>query len=88
MTVPSEEAPMTWLRRYRLRHYVSNSIWIFPLLGMIAALIAIRACHGIDTALGWEIPFDPETVRGAIGTMAASMFTFIVFVSSALLIAV
>src|SRR5262249_48478781 len=32
--------------------------------------------------------FQPDTVRSAINTMAASMFTFIVFVSSALLIAV
>jgi uncharacterized membrane protein len=79
---------MTWLRRYRLWHYVSNSIWIFPLLGMLAALIAIRICHGIETALGWETDFHPDTVRSALDTMAASMFTFIVFVSSALLIAV
>jgi uncharacterized membrane protein len=79
---------MTWLQRYRLRHYVSNSIWIFPLLGMLAALVAIRICHGIETALGWETGFNPDTVRSALDTMASSMFTFIVFVSSALLIAV
>jgi uncharacterized membrane protein len=79
---------MTWLRRYRLRHYVSNSIWIFPLLGMLAALIAIRMCHGIEMALDWKTDFQPDTVRSAIGTMAASMFTFIVFVSSALLVSV
>jgi malate/lactate dehydrogenase len=22
--------PMTWLQRYRVRHFVANSIWIFP----------------------------------------------------------
>ena len=28
---------MTWLRRHRVRHYVGDSIWILPVLGMIAA---------------------------------------------------
>jgi hypothetical protein len=31
---------MTWLQRYRLRQYVANSIWVLPVLAMIAALIA------------------------------------------------
>jgi len=79
---------MTWLRRYRFRHYVANSIWVFPFLGMLAALIAIRICHAIEIALGWETDFKADTIRAALDTMAASMFTFIVFVSSALLIAV
>ena len=29
---------MTWLQRYRVRHYVNNSIWIGPLVSMLAAL--------------------------------------------------
>jgi uncharacterized membrane protein len=70
-----------------LRHYVKNSIWIYPLLGMLAALAAVRVCNWIETALGWEIDYRAETARSALDTMASSMFTFIVFVSSALLIA-
>ena len=32
---------MSWLNRYRLRHYIRNAIWILPLLGMVAALVAV-----------------------------------------------
>src|SRR5262249_38069146 len=44
--------------------------------------------HGIDAVMGWESSFHPDTARAILGTMASSMFTFIVFVSSALLVAV
>ena len=30
---------MTWLQRYRVRHYITNSIWILPLLGILAAFL-------------------------------------------------
>src|SRR5215468_8812369 len=79
---------MTWLQRYRVRHYISNSIWIWPLLSMVAAIGAVRFLHWTDERIGWESPLDPDTARAVLGTMAASMFTFIVFVSSALLVAV
>jgi uncharacterized membrane protein len=38
--------------------------------------------------MGWDTGFHPETARAVLGMMASSMFTFIVFVSSALLVAV
>jgi len=79
---------MTWLQRYRVRHYVANSIWIIPSLSIVAALGAVRLFHRIEETVGWESGFDPETARSVLATMAASMFTFIVFVSSALLVSV
>jgi uncharacterized membrane protein len=79
---------MSWLSRYRLRHYVTNSLWIGPLLSMAAALVAVRILSAAETAMGWQSDIDPDTARAVLGTMAASMFTFIVFVSSALLVAV
>jgi len=33
---------MTWLQRYDVRHYVRNSIWIWPFLSMVAAIVAVR----------------------------------------------
>jgi uncharacterized membrane protein len=78
---------MTWLQRYRLRHYVKNSIWILPLVGMLAALVAVRVCHWIELAVGWEVEVRADTAQSALDSMASAMFTFIVFVSSALLIA-
>jgi len=79
---------MTWLKRYRIWHYFANSIWILPLLSMAAAMGAVRFFHWIEQAMGWESALNPETALALLGTMAASMFTFIVFVSSALLVAV
>jgi uncharacterized membrane protein len=79
---------MTWLQRYRVRSYVANSIWLVPLLSMVAAVGAVRALHGIDEVMGWQSSLSPDTARAVLSTMASSMFTFIVFVSSALLVAV
>lgn len=79
---------MTWLQRYRVRSYVRNSIWIFPVLGIVTALGMVRLLHGIDERMGWVSDITPETAQAVLGTMAASMFTFVVFVSSALLVAV
>jgi uncharacterized membrane protein len=79
---------MTWLQRYRIRQYFKNSMWILPLLSMAAAMAAVRLVYQIDSLLGWEAGFDPGATQMVLGTMASSMFTFIVFVSSALLVAV
>jgi uncharacterized membrane protein len=79
---------MTWLQRYRLRHYVADSIWIAPVLGMVAAVGTVRSLRWIDAVLGWQSSLDPDTTRAVLSTMASAMFTFVVFVSSALLVAV
>jgi uncharacterized membrane protein len=78
---------MTWLQRYRVRHYIQNSIWIAPVCAMVAALVVVRLLHWFDTVLVWQSG-DTEMARTILGTMASSMFTFIVFVCSALLVAV
>jgi uncharacterized membrane protein len=79
---------MTWLQRYQVRHYFTNSIWILPLLSMIAALVLAPLLHRVEQGLGWQSRVGPEAARALLGTMASAMFTFIVFVSSALLVAV
>jgi uncharacterized membrane protein len=79
---------MTWLQRYRIRHYVANSIWIVPSLGLLAALVLVPLLHGIEASLDWELNISADGARTVVGTLASSMFTFIVFVSSALLVAV
>ncbi|MFL5327442.1 MAG: DUF2254 domain-containing protein [Gemmataceae bacterium] len=79
---------MTWLQRYRIRHYIATSIWIMPSLLMVVAMAMTRLCYWIDRQAGWESAIHAETARAVLATMAASMFTFIVFVSSALLVAV
>jgi len=79
---------MTWLQRHRVRHYFANSIWILPSLSMVAAIGAARLLHWIESLMAWESALPPSTAQAVLGTMASSMFTFIVFVSSALLVAV
>ena len=78
---------MNWLQRYRVRHYVRNSIWILPALGTVAALASIRLLFWIDQMLQWESGFQPDSARALLSTLASSVFTLIVFVSSALLLA-
>ncbi|HEV3302146.1 MAG TPA: DUF2254 domain-containing protein [Planctomycetaceae bacterium] len=79
---------MTWLTRYRIRHYVSNSFWILPLASILPALVAAMLLHAIEEAADWESTLHPDTARAVLGTLASSMFTFIVFVCSALLVSV
>jgi uncharacterized membrane protein len=79
---------MTWLQRYRVHHYVTNSIWILPVLSMVAAIAAVRFFRWVEVMTGWEPSSYADTAQAVLGTMASAMFTFIVFVSSALLVAV
>lgn len=79
---------MTWLQRYRVRRFVRNSMWLAPVLGMAAALVVVPALVAIDRDVSGDTGYNPETVRSVLGTLSASMFTFIVFVSSALLVVV
>src|SRR6516225_1785827 len=79
---------MTWLQRYKIHYYVRNSIWILPTLSMLAAFAAAPVVHRLEIAMGWQSKISPDAARAVLGTLAPSMFTFIVFVSSALLVAV
>lgn len=79
---------MSWLDRHRLKLYVRNSIWVFPVLSILAGLLAVALLNRIDRALGWEINLGADTARTVIGTVAASMFTLVVVSSSAVLVAV
>jgi hypothetical protein len=69
---------MTWLQRYRVRHYLGSSIWIFPVLSTLVAIGAVRVLHWIEVDAGWVPPLDPETERPVLGTMASALFTAIV----------
>jgi uncharacterized membrane protein len=79
---------MTWLQRYRVRYFVRNSVCVIPVVGMAAALVVVRGLAWLDREMGWESRIDPDTARTVLATLASSMFTFIVFVSSSLLIVV
>ena len=79
---------MTWLQRYKIWHYVGNSLWVFPVISMLAAIGAVRLLYRVETDMGLESPLDADTARAALGTMVASLLTAIVFICTALLVAV
>lgn len=79
---------MSWLDLHRLKLYLRNSIWVFPVLSIAGGLLAVALLNSIDRALGWEINIGADAARTVIGTVAASMFTLVVVSSSAILVAV
>lgn len=79
---------MTWLQRYRIRHYIQNSIVVLPVLGIAAAIVGAWLISRIEATLGWQASFSAASVQTVIVTFAAAMLTFIVFLSSTLLVAV
>jgi uncharacterized membrane protein len=79
---------MTWLQRYRARHYFSDSLWVLPVLATVAAVAAVRVLHWVEKDMEWLSPVHPDTARGVLGMMASSLLTSAVFVCSALLLAV
>ena len=79
---------MNWLQRYRLRLYLRNSLWILPALSIVAALVAVSLLTRYEQAVGSQARISVETARGVMGTIAASTFTLVVLLSSALLLAV
>ena len=80
---------MTWLQRYRLRHFLRVSFWYVAVAWMVVALVAVRATWWLDQQTGWSwFDFTPEGARGILTGSASSMLTFVVFAVSALLLAV
>src|ERR1035441_7478043 len=79
---------MSWIQRYKLQHYVRNSIWILPVLGMVAALVSVNSLNWLEKHAGWQSSLDPAAALALFGTLAGSMLTFIVFLSSSLLLVV
>jgi uncharacterized membrane protein len=79
---------MSWLQRYKLRYYLRNSIWILPVSGMVGGVVAVICLHWIEERAGWRSTFDPAAALALFATLAGSMLTFIVFLSSSLLLVV
>jgi uncharacterized membrane protein len=79
---------MSWLQRYQIRLYVRNSIWVFPVTGLLLGMVLARILVRVEEALGWVGSANPDSVRAVLGTLAGALFTFIVFVSSSLLLVV
>jgi uncharacterized membrane protein len=79
---------MNWIQRFRIRSFFLNSVWLPPLIGMVGALFIHRLVWLLDMTMGWKASFSPDGARALVAALSASMFTFIVFVFSILLLAV
>jgi uncharacterized membrane protein len=79
---------MTWIQRYQLREYFRSSIWILPAFGILAGVLLVNGLHMLEETAGWRTDFDPEAARALFATLSGAMFTFIVFLSSILLLVV
>ena len=79
---------MNWLWLFRTRLFIRNSIWVFPALSLVAGLLAVSLIWRVEAAYGWEMNVRSESAMVIMGTVASSMFSLVVLVSSALLVAV
>jgi uncharacterized membrane protein len=79
---------MTWLQRYRIRHFLRYSFWLVPVVWMAAAAIALPAVRWLDIETGWRVfNYSEEGARQILNGLSSSMLTFMVFAVSALLLA-
>jgi len=46
---------MSWLRRYRVRLYLLNSIRLFPAPSIVAGLVTAALLTRLERAFGWEM---------------------------------
>lgn len=77
---------MSWLQRYRVHYYLRNSLWLIPALGMVIGMVLVWTLHWIESVLGWTSTVHPDSARTVLSTLASSIFTLVVFVSSAILV--
>jgi uncharacterized membrane protein len=80
---------MFWLQRKRLRTFLRNSLWFVPVISMLAAKWLAPAIRRLDSNLQLHFfGFGVQGGRAAVGMIAASMLSFIVFFFSVLLLIV
>jgi uncharacterized membrane protein len=79
---------VTWLQRYRVRHFLRYSFWLVPLMWMLAAGIALPIVRWLDFETGWRLfNYSDDGARQILSSLSSSMLTFMVFAVSALLLA-
>ena len=80
---------MTWLQRYRVTWMFRWSLWLLPVVAIVAAIVTAPVIRQLDRVTGWTLfNLTPEGARTILGAFTASMLTFVVFVVSSLLIVV
>jgi uncharacterized membrane protein len=80
---------MFWLQRRQLHAFLKNSLWVVPVLSMLAALIWAPVSRYWNSTVDFRFfNFGLQGARAAVGMIAGSMLTFVVFFFSVLLLTV
>src|SRR5215510_1506528 len=79
---------MNWVRRYRTRLYLRNSLWIFPAVGIVSGWLAVAFLARFERSQGWELQIGKDNAMAVTAAVSGSMFNMVVVVCSALLLAI
>jgi uncharacterized membrane protein len=83
------ESMMSWLQRYRVRHFLRTSFWVMPVAVLVATVGVGPLVRWLDYKLGWRwLDFTPDGARAILSGLSTSMLTFLVFVLSSMLLVV
>ena len=64
---------MDWLRRYRLRNYLKNSIWVPAFSAFFAGLVVFRIARELSPVVGYDFfGFGPEGAQAIMGAVVAA----------------
>lgn len=79
---------MTWLKRFQLREYARESMWLIPLSFAIGAVLLAIISEEVDRATSWRLfDFSSAAASSVLGTITGSMITFTGFVFSTVMVA-
>jgi uncharacterized membrane protein len=88
---------MHWNRRYLIKSYIRNSLWLVPFVAMVLYWVLSRITHGIG---GWLLQtglidetnaffgFTMVGARSALESIVTLNLSFLVFTFSSLLVAI
>ena len=80
---------MTWLQRYHWRSFIKFSLWLYPVAGLLSALLVAPVVRELEILTQWTLfNFSPDGARAILGALASSMLTFLIFVLSSMIIVV
>jgi len=80
---------VTWLLRYRRRQLIRSAFWLYPLAGILAAMVIAPSIRWLDGQTRWSLlNFSPDGARAILEAFASSMLTFFIFVLSSMVIVV
>ncbi len=80
---------MTWILKYKIRSFLSYSLWIVPMSGAVAGILFHRLVWTFNLKTSWELlHFTSEGARALVGAFSSSMLGFIVFLVTMIFVAV